>query len=50
MRTFATGNGNGRTPRPAVAPPDVGAADEVLPAPVEAAAEEEPPGAREERA
>ena len=48
MRTFGTSNGNGRVPQPAVAPPDVGAADEVLPAPVEAAAEEQPPGSREQ--
>jgi hypothetical protein len=48
MRTFGTGNGNGRAREQAAvaAPPDLGAADEVLPAPVEAAAEEQPPGAR----
>jgi len=45
MRTFGTGNGNGRVREQTAvtAPPDVGAADEVLDPGVERAAEEPPP-------
>jgi uncharacterized membrane protein YqiK len=45
MRTFGTGNGAGRAREQAAvtAPPDVGAADEVLDPAVERAAEEPPP-------
>jgi len=44
MRTLGNAGSNGRTPKPAVAAP-AGAAGEVLDAPVEEAAEEEPPQA-----